>query len=44
MVWDATNIFLFIANILTLLYILYNDAVIPLSKGKTVLSVKLRSR
>ncbi len=44
MVWDATNIFLFAANILTVLYILYNDAVIPLWKGKTVLSVKLRSR
>ncbi|MBC8844475.1 DUF986 family protein, partial [Escherichia coli] len=39
MVWDATNIFLFAANILTVLYILYNDAVIPLWKGKTVLSV-----
>ncbi|MBM5596032.1 DUF986 domain-containing protein [Listeria seeligeri] len=44
MVWDATNIFLFVANILTLLYILYNDAVIPLWKGKSVLTVKLRSR
>ncbi len=44
MVWDATNIFLFAANILTVLYILYNDAVIPLWKGKTVLGVKLRSR
>ncbi|MBC1514235.1 DUF986 family protein, partial [Listeria booriae] len=36
MVWDATNIFLFVANILTLLYILYDDAVIPLWKGKSV--------
>lgn len=44
MQWDATNIFLFVANILTLLYILYNDAVIPLWKGKSVLTVKLRSR
>lgn len=44
MTWDATNIFLLVANILTILYILYNDAVIPLWKGKTVLTVKLRSR
>ncbi|MBC2302356.1 YobD family protein [Listeria welshimeri] len=44
MTWDATNIFLLVANILTILYILYNDAVIPLWKGKTVLAVKLRSR
>lgn len=44
MTWDATNIFLLVANIFTILYILYNDAVIPLWKGKTVLTVKLRSR
>lgn len=44
MTWDATNIFLLVANILTILYILYNDAVIPLWKGKTVLTLKLRSR
>ncbi|MBC1646942.1 YobD family protein [Listeria welshimeri] len=44
MTWDATNIFLLVANILTILYILYNDAVIPLWKGKAVLTVKLRSR
>lgn len=41
MVWDATNIFLFAANILTVLYILYNDAVIPLWKGKTVFKCQI---
>lgn len=41
MVWDVINIFLFVVNILMVLYILYNDVVILFWKGKMVLSVKL---
>lgn len=44
MEFNATNIFLLIIIVLALIFVIYNDLLLPVLNGKTVLTVKLRSR
>lgn len=44
MEFNATNIFLLIINILAFLFVIYNDLLLPFLRGKTILTIKLRSR